>query len=112
VLQGTTLELLARRLGLLVPVLPPEPPLEVSKAWNMLNLTEFTVAPGHSIAGAAVRELGLPRETLVAVLVRGDAAIAPRGSTTIHTGDRLFVLVPDGKAPEVEDVFERWRRRV
>jgi cell volume regulation protein A len=59
-----------------------------------------------------VRELGLPRETLVAVVVRGDDAIPPRGSTRIHPGDRLFVLVPDGKGPEVEDVFERWRRRV
>ncbi len=112
VLQGTTLEWLARRLGLLVTLPAAEPPLEVSRAWGSLNLAEFTVAPAHSIAGAAVRELGLPRETLVAVVVRGDDAIPPRGSTTIHAGDRLFVLVPDGKGPEVEDVFERWRRRV
>jgi cell volume regulation protein A len=112
VLQGTTLEWLARRLGLLVTAPAAEPPLEVSRAWGSLNLAEFNVAQGHSIAGSAVRELGLPRETLVAVVVRGDDAIPPRGSTRIEAGDRLFVLVPDGKGPEVEDVFERWRRRV
>jgi cell volume regulation protein A len=112
VLQGTTLEWLARYLGLLVQLPAAEPPLEISRAWGSLNLAEFTVAAAHSIAGAAVRELGLPRETLVAVVVRGEEAIPPRGSTTIHAGDRLFVLVPDGKGPEVEDVFERWRRRV
>jgi Trk K+ transport system NAD-binding subunit len=44
--------------------------------------------------------------------VRGDDSIAPRGSTRIEAGDVLFVLVPNGKRPEVEDVFERWRRRV
>src|SRR4051794_7403432 len=111
-LQGTTLEWVAGRLGLLVELPPSEPPLEGSTAWNALNLSEFTVQPTHSIAGSAVRELGLPRETLVAVVVRGDTALAPRGSTRIQAGDRLFVLVPDGKGPAVEDVFERWRRRV
>jgi cell volume regulation protein A len=59
-----------------------------------------------------VRELGLPREALVAVVVRGEDAIPPRGSTTIEPGDVLFVLVPHGKQPEVEDVFGRWRQRV
>jgi cell volume regulation protein A len=112
VLQGTSLEWVARRLGLLVQTLPAEPPLEVSRAWNSLNLVEFHVANDHAIAGSAVRELGLPREALVAVVVRGDDAIPPRGSTQIRAGDRLFVLVPGGKGPEVEDVFERWRRRI
>jgi potassium/hydrogen antiporter len=111
-LQGTTLEWVARRLGLLVRTLPAEPPLEVSGAWNTLHLVDFNVARDHAIAGAAVRELGLPREALVAVVVRGDDAIPPRGSTVVHPGDRLFVLVPNGKGPEVEDVFERWRRRI
>jgi cell volume regulation protein A len=77
-----------------------------------LNLEEFHVATEHAIAGAAVRELGLPREALVAVVVRGEDAIPPRGSTRVEAGDVLFVLVPHGKRPEVEDVFERWRRRV
>jgi cell volume regulation protein A len=112
VLQGTTLEWVARRLGLLVPLPAVEPPLEVSRAWSSLDLAEFAVAPGHAIAGSAVRELGLPREALVAVVVRGEQALAPRGSTRIEPGDRLFVLVPTGKGPEVEDVFSRWRRRV
>ena len=111
-LQGTTLEWVARRLGLLLPALPAEPPLEVARGWNTLHLADFAVAADHAIAGSAVRELGLPREALVAVVVRGDAAIPPRGSTVIRPGDRLFVLVPDGKGPEVDDVFERWRRRI
>lgn len=112
VLQGTTLEWVAKKLGLLIASARAEPPLEVSRAWSSLNLVEFSVAADDGIAGAAVRELGLPRETLVALLVRGDEAIPPRGSTTVQAGDALFVLVPDGKRPEVEDVFSRWRQRI
>jgi len=113
VLQGTTLEWAARRLGLLVESASTQPPpLEISKAWDSLNLVEFAVAADDAIAGAAVRELGLPREALVAVVVRAEKAIPPRGSTTLQAGDLLFVLVPEGKGPELEDVFGRWRQRV
>jgi potassium/hydrogen antiporter len=111
-LQGTSLEWVARRLGLLVGAARREPPLQVTRAWSSLNLVEFPVAADHAIAGAAVRDLGLPRDALVAVLVRGDEALPPRGSTTVHPGDLLFVLVPDGRGPELEDVFARWRQRI
>jgi potassium/hydrogen antiporter len=111
VLQGTTLEWFAKWLGLIGPPATSGPPLEVTRT-GLLDLEEFRVASDHAIAGAAVRELGLPREALVAVVVRGDDPIPPRGSTRIEAGDVLFVLVPHGKRPEVEDVFERWRRRV
>jgi cell volume regulation protein A len=111
VLQGTTLEWLANRLGLVGAPPPSQPPLTVSRA-GVLDLEEFRVSTEHAIAGAAVREIGLPREALVAVVVRDDDAIPPRGSTRIEAGDVLFVLVPHEKRAEVEDVFERWRRRV
>ena len=87
------------------------PPLEVD-ALSSLDLIDFEVAPDHAIAGSAVRELGLPRSALVAVVARGDETIPPRGSTVIQAGDRLFVLAPRARRPELEDVFSRWRRRV
>jgi cell volume regulation protein A len=111
-LQGTTLEWVARHLRLAGAGPAPTPPLAVTRAGSSLDLEEFQVAASHAIAGSAVRELGLPREALVAVVVRGDDAIPPRGSTIVEPGDVLFVLVPHGKRPDVEDVFSRWRRRV
>jgi len=77
-----------------------------------LELVEFDVSGDHAIAGAAVRELGLPRSALIAVVARGVDTIPPRGSTVLQPGDRLFVLAPRRIRPELEDVFERWRRRV
>jgi cell volume regulation protein A len=112
ILQGTTLEWVAGRLGLLAPAPPVhEPPIEVGASSN-LDLVDFAVAPDHSIAGSAVRELGLPRSSIVAVVARGDESIPPRGSTVVKPGDRLFVLTPRGGRADLEDVFERWRRRV
>ena len=111
-LQGTTLEWLARRLGLLVSFARAEAPIAVTRGSHALDMVEFAVADDHAVAGSAVRELGLPREALVAVLVRGEEAIPPDGSTTVQAGDVLFVLAPDGKRPELEDVFTRWRQRV
>jgi cell volume regulation protein A len=111
-LQGTTLEWTAARLGLV----DPRPavvaaPLEVD-ALGSLELVEFDVAGDHAIAGSAVRELGLPRNALIAVVARHGDTIPPRGTTTIESGDRLFVLAPRTLRAELEDVFVRWRRRV
>jgi cell volume regulation protein A len=112
ILQGTTLERVARRLD--VVVASPQAhqaPIEVG-AESQLDLVDFLVAPDHAIAGSAVREVGLPRTAIVAVVVRGEDSIPPRGSTVIEPGDRLYVLAPHEDRPAVEDVFARWRRRV
>ncbi len=87
------------------------PPLDVD-GLGSLDLVDFAVAGDHAIAGSAVRELGLPRSALVAVISRGRETIPPRGSTVIEAGDRLFVLLPRTKRADLDDVFSRWRRRV
>jgi potassium/hydrogen antiporter len=110
VLQGTTLEWVAGRLGLLAPLARSDAPLEVTRDWHSLKLFEFGVAPDDAIVDSRVRELGLPRNALIAVLVRGEEAIPPRGTTTIESGDVLFILSPDGEGPQLEEVFMRWRR--
>jgi potassium/hydrogen antiporter len=112
IVQGTTLEWVAGRLGLLAPApIAHEAPLEVGHQ-SKLDLVDFMVAGDHAIAGSAVRELGLPRSALIAVVTRGSDTIPPRGSTVLEPGDHLFVLVPRDLRADLEDVFSRWRRRV
>jgi len=112
IVQGTTLEGVARMLGLVSPAPPvPEVPLEVSPM-SQLDLVEFAVAGDHAVSGSSVHELGLPRDALIAVVHRDGKAVPPRGSTILRPGDRLFVLVPHRSRPDLEDVFVRWRRRV
>lgn len=111
-LQGPTLEWVAARLDVVdrQPT-PARAPLEVD-ALGSLELVEFDVAEEDAIAGASVRDLGLPRNALIAVVARDGDTIPPRGATVIEPGDRLFVLAPRAMRPAVDDVFARWRRRV
>jgi cell volume regulation protein A len=109
--QGVSFEPLARALGATSaePALPR--PLAETGTIRRLGaeVVEYAVGERDSIAGGRVRELGLPREALVNVIVRGDEAIPPRGSTRIEPGDRLHVLVRQEVAPEFEGLIERWR---
>ena len=110
--QGTTLERVAGRLGLLTRrPSAGEPPLRIASESDV-ELVDFAVAGDHAVNGSAVRELGLPRDALVAVIARGTTTLPPRGSTVVQEGDRLFVIVSRKKRADLEDVFARWRRRV
>ena len=109
--QGPTLEPLARRLGLTGRRHGSyEPPLEVAAVDSLgSGLLEFGVSPDSAVAGRYVRELGLPRDALVAVIVRDGEALPPRGSTRIEDGDRLYVLSRRESRGAVERLFDAWR---
>lgn len=88
----------------------PEPLIEVGALRRLGAATiDHPVRREDAIVGAAVRDLGLPREALVSLMVRRDEALAPRGSTRIRAGDRLHVLVRQEAAKEVEVLRRRWR---
>jgi cell volume regulation protein A len=73
------------------------------------EVLEFPVGDGDALVGRVVRELELPREALVNVVVRGEEALLPRGSTEICPGDRLHILVRQAERRAVEALFDRWR---
>jgi cell volume regulation protein A len=73
------------------------------------EVVEFHVHHDDAIAGLRIRELGLPRDALVNVIVRGEQALPPRGSSRVHPGDRLHVLVRQEVADDVDDLILRWR---
>lgn len=109
--QGVTFEPLARALKLTTeqPAIP-RPLVEVGTIRRLgAEVIEFPVDDDHAIAGRLVNELGLPREALVNVIVRGDQALLPRGSTTIEGGDRLHILMRQPQRKEVEGLFDQWR---
>ena len=92
---------------------PPEsePIIEVGVIRRLgAETVEHAVRRGDAIVDAHVRDLGLPREALVSVIVRDHEAVAPRGSTRIRAGDRLHVLVRREASDAVDDLQEIWRR--
>jgi potassium/hydrogen antiporter len=110
-LQGSTFEPLARRLG--ATTTEPALPRPLTEAGTIRRLgaevLEYPVAPDDAIAGSRVRDLGLPYDALVDVIVRCEEAIPPRGSTHLRAGDRLHLLVRQERAREVMALTERWR---
>jgi cell volume regulation protein A len=110
-LQGTTVEWLARKLGLTTsePALP-RPLVETGTVRRLgAEIVEYPVGPDDAIVGQLVRELGLPRDALLSVIVRGEEALLPRGSTRIEADDRLHVMVREEVAGDMRDLLERWR---
>jgi potassium/hydrogen antiporter len=110
-IQGATLDPLARALGLAGE--EPQAPRSLVEVGAVRRLgaevLEYPVRDGDALVGRVVRELELPRDALVNVLVRGDQALLPRGSTEVEAGDRLHILVRQTERIAVEALFERWR---
>jgi potassium/hydrogen antiporter len=112
VLQGTTIEPVARVLGVTADeVAIPAPLVEPATLARLgAEAVQFPVREGDAVVGHPVRELGLPREALLNVIVRGERAIPPRGSTVVEAGDQLHVLVRQEVAVDFRELLERWRR--
>jgi cell volume regulation protein A len=108
--QGASFEPLAKRLRLTTdePALPRRL-FESGRIREMGgDVVAFRLPPGAVAAGHRVRDLELPREALVNVIVRDGHAIPPRGATELHEGDELHVLVRGELRDEVEKLTERW----
>ena len=111
-LQGTTIEPVARWLRVTTDEPQRSPSvLEVGTVRELgADVVEHLIRPGDAAEGARLRDLGLPRDALVSLIVRGEEAVLPRGSTRLEPGDRLLVLVRREVADMLPELLERWRR--
>jgi cell volume regulation protein A len=110
-IQGATFESLAKRLGVTArePALP-EPVIETGLVRELgAESLVWRVREGDAAVGRPIKDLGVPREALVNLLVRDGVAIPPRGSTEIEAGDELHIVVRLEQLPEFERITERWR---
>ncbi|MGI9020240.1 MAG: potassium/proton antiporter [Solirubrobacterales bacterium] len=110
VLQGTTFEYVARALRVTTsrPALPK--PLTETGTIRALGaeVVEYPVAADDAAVGARVRDLGLPRDALVNVIIRDDRALLPRGSTRIEAHDSIHMVISQDVAGELEGLLYRW----
>jgi cell volume regulation protein A len=109
VIQGTTLAPVARWLGLETPR-DPEPPvsLEISSLRHVDGeVVDYAIGPDSRAAERLVKELGLPAGVVIALIARGGRVIAPAGTTRIHAGDHVILVLQPGTRPLVEQVFGR-----
>ena len=109
--QGASFEPLAQRLGLTTdePALPRRL-LESGRIRRMGgDVISYRLPEGAAAAGHPVRDLELPRDALVNVIVRDGNALPPRGSTELREGDELHILVRSESRDEVEALTRKWK---
>jgi len=102
--QGPTLPWVARRLGATEPATPRAVRVE-SAPMDALDadLVEFHVAPGSRLAGVEIRELRLPRGSVVSLLLRDGEIVVPGENATLRSGDTALVATARANTPAVEE---------
>jgi potassium/hydrogen antiporter len=110
-IQGSTFEWLARKLGVVSSEASLSPPLIETGIIRELGGEEIVwrVREGDAAVGHPIKELELPREALVNLIVRDGSALPPRGSTEIQAGDELHIVSRLETIPAVQRLAERWR---
>lgn len=69
------------------------------------SLVSEMLLPGARAVGLAIKELPLPRNSVIcAILRRGDVVI-PRGHVSFEAGDEVLALVDEASAPELAALF-------
>lgn len=107
--QGATLPIVARKLGLTeMPPAKPAATLEIT-ALNDVNaeIVEYTLGENPRAAGRLLSQIALPDSTVVAMITRDSEVIPPRGSTRLMAGDHLFVVLRPEVRPFVDTVFSQ-----
>ncbi len=105
--QGSTLAMVARKLGLAEP--PPAAPaatLEITTLGEVdADIVEYVLTPDSRAAQRRLSQAALPDGTVVAMITRNNTVIPPRGSTTLWPGDHLFVVLRPEARPFVDRAF-------
>ncbi len=93
-LQGTTIPIVSKWLGVASPLVKPfRYPIEYNPTSDLKNeLVEIPVPAGSPVIGRSLVEIKLPTGALIVLIRRADETFVPRGSTYIDSGDTLLVL--------------------
>jgi cell volume regulation protein A len=69
------------------------------------DLVDFVIPFGCSIAGKQIVDLGLPRDSLIVLITRGDRFIVPAGDTILEEGDAVLALATTASLARVREIL-------
>lgn len=106
--QGWSLPLVARWLKLGRTSDPLSPVTVEINALRHVDgeIVEYVVTPFSKVAGQALRDMALPYDVVVTLVVRGDNVIIPRGSTALEPGDHVFIAMRTWFKPLLTCLFD------
>lgn len=107
-LQGTTIPMVARWLGVQKPMEQARVrPLEFEPiAGQDTDLTELIVPYQSPVVGKTLVELGWPPDSRITLIGRGEEFLVPNGATTIEAGDVLLFLAHPKDLPRIREILE------
>lgn len=104
-LQGTTLPVAARLLGVDAPLIKQKSyPLEFVQAGDSKfkeGMVEIEVTENSSLVGNSLVQVELSEDTLIVLIGRGNEFIVPNGGTVIEPNDTLLVLASEKSLGEL-----------
>jgi cell volume regulation protein A len=108
VTQGWSLPLVARWLKLGKTSDPISPVTVEINALRHVNgeIVEYVVTPFSKVAGQALRDMALPYDVVMTLVVRRDDVIIPRGSTSLEPGDHVFIAMRTHLKPLLTCLFD------
>ncbi len=110
-LQGTSIPLVARWLGVDEPVrIKPRSPLEFEPTQGIGgDLVEIEIAPDSVVVGKQIVELGLPAGALFVLIGRDEKFVVPGGNSVLQAGDSILLLADDDSLVRIRQLLDQKR---
>ncbi|MDN6513711.1 MAG: cation:proton antiporter, partial [Acidipropionibacterium jensenii] len=103
-LQGPTLPWVGRLLGLVDPDAAKDVDIEVAPLDQIdAVLLQVNVPEDSHLVGVTVRELRLPRNAFISLIIRSEESFVPRASTALSPGDELLLVTPERHRRQVQE---------
>ena len=72
---------------------------------GVASLVGVTIAEKFAVVGKLIREIDIPKECVVAAIIRENAFVVPRGETKIETSDRVIFIGPTAAIKQAQATF-------
>ncbi|MFA9389067.1 MAG: amino acid permease [Prolixibacteraceae bacterium] len=72
---------------------------------GIASLLGVTVVDKAAVIGMVIREINIPKECVVAAVIRGNEFVVPRGDTQINYDDRVIFVGPASAIKKAQDIF-------
>jgi trk system potassium uptake protein TrkA len=70
-----------------------------------VEVVEAIITPGAPVVGRPLRELNLPQESTIALIIRKGNLVFPDGSTTLESGDEVLAFTRSTHESELRELF-------
>lgn len=108
-LQGPSIPFFAKRLKVDAPLERKRRyPLEFLETEGAdMQMTELIVPFGSRFAGKSLIQVGMPKTSLIVLIVRDDSYIVPSGDTILEEGDVLLTIGDQQSLKSISDVLAK-----